>query len=278
MTRAAPRHGLARHRHLRGPAWRPASSSTSSRRGRATRSAASRRSPGATAGSTTTSSPALADELVKSGYGDYLHTAARRGRRTTLMEIRPLSIDGRLRGHPAPVPRRPRRVPRVLPRRPPRRARRAPAATSCRPTSRSPSRGTVRGIHFADVPPGQAKYVTAIAGSLVDFVVDIRVGSPTFGQWDAVAARHRRPPRGLPLRGAGPRLLRPRGRHDGHYLCSERLQPRPASTASTRSTPSSASACPTASSRCSRRRTPRRPPCRRHGEQGLLPRTTTASP
>jgi dTDP-4-dehydrorhamnose 3,5-epimerase len=48
------------------------------------------------------------------------------------------------------------------------------------------SRGTVRGIHFADVPPSQAKYVTALSGSLVDFVVDIRVGSPTFGQWDSV--------------------------------------------------------------------------------------------
>jgi len=48
------------------------------------------------------------------------------------------------------------------------------------------SRGTVRGIHFADVPPSQAKYVTALSGSLVDFIVDIRVGSPTFGRWDSV--------------------------------------------------------------------------------------------
>lgn len=48
------------------------------------------------------------------------------------------------------------------------------------------SRGTVRGIHFADVPPSQAKYVTALSGSLVDFIVDLRVGSPTFGQWDSV--------------------------------------------------------------------------------------------
>lgn len=47
-------------------------------------------------------------------------------------------------------------------------------------------RGTVRGIHFADIPPSQAKYVTAMSGAVMDFVVDIRVGSPTFGQWDAV--------------------------------------------------------------------------------------------
>jgi len=47
-------------------------------------------------------------------------------------------------------------------------------------------RGVVRGIHFADVPLGQAKYVTATHGAVLDYVVDIRVGSPTFGQWDTV--------------------------------------------------------------------------------------------
>ncbi len=47
-------------------------------------------------------------------------------------------------------------------------------------------RGVVRGIHFADFPRGQAKYVTASSGAVLDFIVDIRVGSPTFGQWDSV--------------------------------------------------------------------------------------------
>ena len=46
--------------------------------------------------------------------------------------------------------------------------------------------GVLRGIHFSDVPPGQAKYVTCIRGAALDVVVDIRVGSPTFGQWDSV--------------------------------------------------------------------------------------------
>lgn len=45
---------------------------------------------------------------------------------------------------------------------------------------------TVRGVHFADVPPGQAKYVQCFAGRILDVVVDIRVGSPTFGTWDAI--------------------------------------------------------------------------------------------
>lgn len=48
------------------------------------------------------------------------------------------------------------------------------------------SAGVLRGIHFADVPPGQAKYVTCVKGAVLDVVVDIRVGSPTFGAWDSV--------------------------------------------------------------------------------------------
>jgi dTDP-4-dehydrorhamnose 3,5-epimerase len=48
------------------------------------------------------------------------------------------------------------------------------------------ARGVVRGIHFAEVPPSQAKYVTCPAGRVLDVVVDVRVGSPTFGAWDSV--------------------------------------------------------------------------------------------
>lgn len=44
----------------------------------------------------------------------------------------------------------------------------------------------VRGIHFAQLPPSQAKYVMCPKGAVLDVVVDIRVGSPTFGQWDTV--------------------------------------------------------------------------------------------
>jgi 5-epimerase len=48
------------------------------------------------------------------------------------------------------------------------------------------ARGVIRGIHFSDTPPGQAKYVYCPRGALLDVVVDVRVGSPTFGTWDAV--------------------------------------------------------------------------------------------
>jgi dTDP-4-dehydrorhamnose 3,5-epimerase len=47
-------------------------------------------------------------------------------------------------------------------------------------------RGVIRGIHYADVPPGQAKYVTCLAGAILDVVVDLRAGSPSFGKWEAV--------------------------------------------------------------------------------------------
>lgn len=48
------------------------------------------------------------------------------------------------------------------------------------------SAGVLRGLHFAQLPPSQAKYVTCVRGSVYDVVVDIRVGSPTYGRWDAV--------------------------------------------------------------------------------------------
>jgi dTDP-4-dehydrorhamnose 3,5-epimerase len=54
--------------------------------------------------------------------------------------------------------------------------------------------GVLRGIHFADVPPGQAKYVTCPRGAVLDYMVDVRVGSPTFGAVDVVRldSEHRR--------------------------------------------------------------------------------------
>jgi dTDP-4-dehydrorhamnose 3,5-epimerase len=42
--------------------------------------------------------------------------------------------------------------------------------------------GSIRGIHFAQVPPSQAKYIQCQKGSILDFVIDVRVGSPTFAQ------------------------------------------------------------------------------------------------
>ncbi|WP_017572891.1 dTDP-4-dehydrorhamnose 3,5-epimerase family protein [Nocardiopsis halotolerans] len=43
-------------------------------------------------------------------------------------------------------------------------------------------RNTIRGIHGVVSPPGQAKYVSCANGALLDVVVDLRTGSPTFGR------------------------------------------------------------------------------------------------
>ncbi len=51
--------------------------------------------------------------------------------------------------------------------------------------SYSAKAGTVRGLHFQLNPRAQGKLVCCIAGSLLDVAVDIRSGSPTYGQFVA---------------------------------------------------------------------------------------------
>ncbi|NGO72340.1 dTDP-4-dehydrorhamnose 3,5-epimerase family protein [Streptomyces boncukensis] len=56
------------------------------------------------------------------------------------------------------------------------------AQASC---SRS-RKGVVRGVHYTRTPPGVAKFVFCPQGRALDIVVDLRVGSPTFGRHDTV--------------------------------------------------------------------------------------------
>ncbi len=44
--------------------------------------------------------------------------------------------------------------------------------------------GAVRGIHFSAVQNGQKKLVSCVSGRINDYVVDLRLGSDTFGQWE----------------------------------------------------------------------------------------------
>ncbi|WP_280444930.1 dTDP-4-dehydrorhamnose 3,5-epimerase family protein [Nocardia brasiliensis] len=46
------------------------------------------------------------------------------------------------------------------------------------------ARGVLRGIHYTTTPPGRSKYVYVPHGRVTDYLVDLRVGSPTFGRWD----------------------------------------------------------------------------------------------
>lgn len=46
--------------------------------------------------------------------------------------------------------------------------------------------GTVRGLHFQTPPFGEVKLVTCIRGKIIDYVLDIRVDSPNFGNWSQI--------------------------------------------------------------------------------------------
>ncbi|WP_306370089.1 dTDP-4-dehydrorhamnose 3,5-epimerase family protein [Nocardiopsis sp. CC223A] len=61
------------------------------------------------------------------------------------------------------------------------------SAIPVKQTNHSKSRrGVLRGVHFTSLPPGSPKYVFCPSGRAIDFVVDLRLGSETFGQWDSV--------------------------------------------------------------------------------------------
>jgi len=60
-----------------------------------------------------------------------------------------------------------------------------PVAQTAHTISRA---GVFRGIHFTATPPGNEKYVYCSGGRALLVVVDLRIGSPAFGRWDAVEA------------------------------------------------------------------------------------------
>ncbi len=65
------------------------------------------------------------------------------------------------------------------------RARGLPTEFAEASTSHNSRRGTLRGLHFQAEPHSQAKLVRCTAGALFDVIVDVRVGSPTFGRWQS---------------------------------------------------------------------------------------------
>jgi dTDP-4-dehydrorhamnose 3,5-epimerase len=87
------------------------------------------------------------------------------------------------------------------------------------------SAGVLRGLHFAQVPPSQAKYVTCVQGAVFDVVVDIRLGSPTFGQWDAVVLDDKERRTVYISEGLGHGFLALQDNSTVMYLCSAEYNP-----------------------------------------------------
>jgi len=85
--------------------------------------------------------------------------------------------------------------------------------------------GVLRGVHFAQLPPSQAKYVTCLHGSVFDVVLDIRVGSPTFGKWDAVVLDDRARRSIYISEGLGHAFLALEDNSTVMYLCSAPYAP-----------------------------------------------------
>lgn len=85
--------------------------------------------------------------------------------------------------------------------------------------------GVVRGVHFSELPPSQAKYVTCLHGAVLDVVVDIRLGSPTFGRWDSVLLDDRDRRSVYMSEGLGHAFLSLRDGSTVMYLCSTGYAP-----------------------------------------------------
>lgn len=85
--------------------------------------------------------------------------------------------------------------------------------------------GVIRGIHFAEVPPSQAKYVMCLEGEILDYVVDLRVGSPTFGKWEGVRLRGTDPSAVYLSEGLGHAFISLANDSTVTYLCSTGYNP-----------------------------------------------------
>jgi dTDP-4-dehydrorhamnose 3,5-epimerase len=87
------------------------------------------------------------------------------------------------------------------------------------------SKGVIRGIHFADNPPGQAKYINCPKGIVWDVVVDLRQKSPTFGKWEGVELSELNGKSVFIAEGIGHAFLSLEEDSVVNYLCSEEYNP-----------------------------------------------------
>ena len=87
------------------------------------------------------------------------------------------------------------------------------------------SRGTLRGIHYSIAPRGQAKWITCVAGSIKDVIVDIRPDSKSFGQWIEVELKGNSGKAVLISEGLGHGFLALEDNTAVAYLVSTRFSP-----------------------------------------------------
>jgi len=87
------------------------------------------------------------------------------------------------------------------------------------------AKGVIRGIHFADNPPGQAKYVNCPKGTVWDVVVDLRRKSATFGTWEGVELSETNGKSVFIGEGLGHAFLSLEEDAVVNYLCSEEYNP-----------------------------------------------------
>lgn len=87
------------------------------------------------------------------------------------------------------------------------------------------TRGTLRGVHFADVPPSQAKFIKCVRGAILDVIVDIRVGSPTYGDWEVTELDDRTHRAVFVAEGLGHAFMALTDDATVVYLCSQGFAP-----------------------------------------------------
>lgn len=85
--------------------------------------------------------------------------------------------------------------------------------------------GVIRGIHWADNPPGQKKFVFCSYGQIVDVAVDLRKSSPTFGNWTSFTISSENGSSVFLDDGIGHAFLSLEAGSTVTYLCSEKYSP-----------------------------------------------------
>jgi dTDP-4-dehydrorhamnose 3,5-epimerase len=87
------------------------------------------------------------------------------------------------------------------------------------------NKGVIRGIHWTASDNGQAKYVSCSRGAIWDVVVDLRLGSPTYGKWDAHVLSEENGASILISEGLGHAFLALENDTVANYLCTAEYQP-----------------------------------------------------